>query len=76
MNKQLAKTSTTLTKNMTNTETLTVDNITVLDKICIPVYTSPAVPTNPINGQFYRKKDLTNIALPYQFMINDNGNWH
>ena len=57
MNKQLAKTSTTLNKNMTNTETLTVDNINVLGKICIPIFTSPAEPTNPIHGQIYIKNN-------------------
>ena len=57
MNKQIAKKSTTLNKNMTNTETLTVDNINVLDKICIPIFTTPETPTNPVQGQFYIKKN-------------------
>ena len=61
---------------MTHTEELTVDNITVLDKICIPIFTSPAEPTNPIQCQIYIKKDLTNLALPYEIRIYDNGGWH
>ena len=76
MNKKTAKKSTTLNKKMTNTETLTVDNINVLDKICIPIFTGNETPTNPVQGQFYIKKELTNLALPYQFMIYDNGAWH
>ena len=44
MNKQLAKTSTTLNKNLTNTENLAIDNITVLSKICIPIFTAPETP--------------------------------
>ena len=73
MNKQLAKTSTTLNKNMTNTENLTVDNINVLGKIIIPIFTAPNQPTNPLQGQLYVKVFLTNIALPYEFMIYADG---
>ena len=71
MNKQLAKTSTTLNKNMTNTETLTVDNITVLGKIIIPIFTSPAEPTNPLQGQIYIKKN----KRMQQYHINDLFRW-
>ena len=75
MNKQIAKKSTTLNKNMTNTETLTVDNINVLDKICIPIFTGNETPTNPVQGQFYIKRDFTS-TLPFEFMIYADGAWN
>ena len=45
MNKQLA--TTTLNKNLTNTENLTLDNLQITTNLTIPVYTDPYKPSNP-----------------------------
>ena len=44
MNKKLPNVGSTFNKNLTNTEKLTIDNITVLSKICIPIFTAPETP--------------------------------
>ena len=75
MNKQLAKTSTTLDKNMTNTENLSLDNLTTTN-IILPIYVVPSVPSNPVKGMIYIKNDPANVALPYELMFYDNGGWH
>ena len=41
MNKQLAKKGTTLNKNMTNTESLQVNDLTVTNNLIIPIYVDP-----------------------------------
>ena len=60
---------------MTHTEELTVDNITVSNKIIIPIFTYPDQPTNPLQGQIYIKKQL-NAAIPYELMIYSDGAWN
>ena len=74
MNKQLATTSTTLNKNMTNTENLTLDSLTTKN-IILPIYVAPSVPSNPVKGMTYIKNDPANVALPYELMFYDNGGW-
>ena len=56
MNKQLAKKGTTLNKNMTNTENLSLDTLEVTTKLTVPVYTDLEVPPNPSDGCIYIKK--------------------
>ena len=56
MNKQLATISTTLNRNLINTENLTLDNLKVTTNLAIPVYTETHTPPNPSEGSFYLKK--------------------
>ena len=74
MNKQLANIGSTLNKNMTNTESLQLDNITVTHNISIPVLTSPLTPLNPVEGSLYIKKDLT-AQVQYEMMFYIDGSW-
>ena len=53
MNKQLAKNGSTLNKNMTNTENLSLNTLEVMTKITVPVYTDPQTPANPSDGCLY-----------------------
>ena len=75
MNKQIATKSSTLNKNMTNTESLSLDNLTTTN-IILPIYVAPSVPYNPVKGMIYIKNDPANVALPYELMFYDNGGWH
>ena len=75
MNKQLETTSTPLNKNMSNTENLSLDNLTTTN-IILPIYVTPAKPSNPVKGMIYIINDPANIALPYELMFYDNGDWH
>ena len=75
MNKQLANTGSTLNKNMTNTESLSLDNLTTKN-IILPIYVAPSEPSNPVKGMTYIKNDPANVAQPYEFMFYDNGGWH
>ena len=72
MNKQLAKKGTTLNKNMTNTENLSLDTLEVTTKVTLPVYTEPETPSNPSYGCFYIKK----TAQSYEIMFYVDGQWH
>ena len=74
MNKQLANKGSTLNKNMTNTESLQLDNITATHNISIPVLTEPLKPLNPVQGSLYIKKDLT-AQNPYELMFYIDGDW-
>ena len=74
MKKQSANTGCTFNKNMTNTETLALDNITVSSNICIPVLTAPLTPSNPMQGSLYIKKDLT-AQTQYEMMFYIDGAW-
>ena len=56
MNKKLASTGSTLNKNMTNVEKLTLDTLEVTTNLTIPVYTDPETPPNPKEGSLYFKK--------------------
>ena len=72
MNKQLAKKGTTLNKNMTNTENLSLDTLEVTTKVTLPVYTEPETPTNPLDGCLYIKK----TGQTYEIMFYVDGAWH
>ena len=74
MNKQLVKKGTTLNKNMTNTENLSLDNLTTKN-IILPIYVAPSEPSNPVKGMIYIKNDPANVILPYELMFYDNGGW-
>ena len=74
MNKQLAKTSSMLSKNMTANENLTVNTINAIN-IILPIYITPATPPNPVKGMVYLKHDPTANA-PYNIMIYDNNQWN
>ena len=73
MNKQLAKKGTTLNKNITNTESLYVNNLTVTYNLIIPIYVDPEKPANPKEGMIYLSYDAVNDS--FQMMLNINGNW-
>ena len=75
MNKELAKQGSTLNKNMTNTENLSLDNVTTTNLI-LPIYLKPATPNNPVKGMIYIKSDPTNVQQPYEIMIYDNNQWN
>ena len=49
MNKELAKQGSTLTKNMTATENLSLDNLTTKN-ILLPIYLTPATAAIPEKG--------------------------
>ena len=49
MNKQLAKMSNTLNKNMTHTESLQVNDLTVTNNFVVPIYKTTDVPSRPTN---------------------------
>ena len=73
MNKQLAKKGTTLNKNMTNTESLKVNDLTVTNNLIIPIYVDPEEPENPKEGSIY----LSYFAVSgtFQLMLFYDGNW-
>ena len=72
MNKQLANKGSMLSKNMTHTATLIVNNLEVTTNVTLPVYTHPYTPSNPKEGCFYIKKD----GLVYELMFYVDGTWH
>ena len=72
MNKQLAKKGTTLNKNMTKTENLSLDTLEVTTKLTIPVYTEPDEPSNPSDGCIYIKRTAQN----YEIMFYVDDSWH
>ena len=72
MNKQLAKKGTTLNKNMTNTVSLQVNDLTVTN-LSIPIYVDPEEPENPKEGTIYlRYYAVTNS---FEMMLYLNGGW-
>ena len=78
MNKQLATKSSTLNKNMTNTENLSLDNLTTKN-IILPIYKTtdvPSEPPNPTKGMLYIEYNTANAPQPYTIMIYDNGTWN
>ena len=75
MNKQLANTGSTLNKNMTNTESLSLDNLTTKN-IILPIYVEPSKPPNPVKGMIYIEYNTANAPHPYTIMIYDNDTWN
>ena len=76
MNKQLAKKGTTLNKNMTNTENLSLDTLEVTTKLTVPVYTDLEVPSNPSDGCIYIKKTLQmGVVVNCDIMFYVDGQW-
>lgn len=73
MNKQLAKKGTTLNKNMTNTESLKVNDLTVTNNLIIPIYVDPEEPKNPKEGQIYL--NYYAVSGTFQLMLYYDGNW-
>ena len=77
MNKQLAKTSTTLNKNMANTETLEVNNLNVTHNFVIPIYKTtdvPSQPQNPTQHTMYLAYDVVSYSFTPTHYID--GAWH
>ena len=74
MNKQLAKTGSTLDKNMTNTDSLALTDLNVATNLIIPIYISPNYPPNPTDGCFFLQKNTTGPT--YQLMYYIDGAWH
>jgi len=73
MNKQLAKKGTTLNKNITNTESLYVNDLTVTNNLIIPIYVYPEEPENPKEGTIYLKYDA--VSDSFETMLYLNGHW-
>ena len=73
MNKQLAKKGTTLNKNITNTESLNVNNLTVTNNLIIPIYVFPEEPANPKEGEIYLKYYA--VSDTFETMLYLNGHW-
>ena len=77
MNKQLAKTSTTLDKNMTNTETLEVNNLNITNNFVIPIYKTTDVPSRPQtptqHTMYVEYNTLTYTFTNYYYV---DGAWH
>ena len=67
MNKQLAKKGTTLNKNMTNTESLQLHDLTVTN------YVHPEEPENPKEGEIYLKYYA--VSDTFETMLYLNGHW-
>ena len=75
MNKQLTNQSSTLSKNMTARENLSLDNLTTTT-IILPIYLYPSTPPNPVKGMIYIMHNPTDLNLPYNIMIYDNNQWN
>ena len=73
MNRQLAKKGTTLNKNITNTESLYVNNLTVTNNLIIPIYVFPEEPANPKEGMIYLSYDA--VKDEFVTMLYLNGHW-
>ena len=73
MNKQLAKKGATLNKNMTNTESLVLDTLTITNNIVLPVYTDAETPKNPVQGTTYLRYNSATGIVDLQCYIN--GAW-
>ena len=73
MNKQLEKKGTTLNKNMTNTESLQLHDLTVTNKLIIPIYVDPEKPANPKEGEIYLRYFA--ISNSFETMLYFNGDW-
>ena len=73
MNKQLARKGTTLNKNMTNTESLQVNDLTVTNNLIIPIYVYPEEPENPKEGTIYLKYDA--VGNTFETMLYMKGQW-
>ena len=43
-----------------------------VSNLIVPVYTDPAVPSNPVDGTFYIKK----TGALYELTVYVNGGWH
>ena len=63
MNKQFAKKGTKLNKNMTNTESLQLHDLTVTNKLIIPIYVEPEKPANPKEGEIYLKYSTKQLMI-------------
>ena len=78
MNKQLAKKGVTLNKNMTNTESLKLDDLTVTSHIIIPVLKTtdvPSTPQHPVQGTIFIEKNDTVNPVTYQILMYVDGSW-
>ena len=73
MNKQLAKKGTTLNKNMTNTQSLQLNDLTVTNNLIIPIYVDPEEPENPKEGTIYLKYNAAYDT--FETMLYINGHW-
>ena len=76
MNKQIATKSSTLNKNMTNTESLEVNNLKVTNNLIAPIYKTtdvPSKPQNPTQNTWYIEYDVVARVFTYYYYID--GAW-
>ena len=73
MNKQLAKKGTKLNKNMTNTASLQLNDLTVTNNLIIPIDVEPEEPANPKEGTIYLKYQAAYDT--FETMLYLNGHW-
>ena len=76
MNKHLAKNGSTLNKNMTNIESLQLNDLTVTTNLVIPIYKTtdvPSRPQNPIQHSWCVEYNVVANTFTNKYYID--GNW-